>query len=176
MGVTCPRPPPSKRWATALSLWARAGRDGSAAGRPAAVPDSRRLGRANRALRGSKPRVGLKVPWPAPCNSSGWEDFDTVARDSRRQERRKPGETSVRLISKNELDDVQFAMLEARLNRNPWLRPIVISILVAVLMLTLIGPRRGERQPERGGAPSGNGPRDIARQDAQACLGPRRGH
>ncbi len=45
----------------------------------------------------------------------------------------------MRLISKDQLDDVQFAMLEARLNRLPWLRPIVISILVAVLMLTLIG-------------------------------------
>ncbi len=45
----------------------------------------------------------------------------------------------MRLISKDQLDDVQFTMLEARLNRLPWLRPIVISILVAVLMLTLIG-------------------------------------
>jgi signal transduction histidine kinase len=45
----------------------------------------------------------------------------------------------VRLISKDQLDDVQFTMLEARLNRIPWLRSIVISILVAVLMLTLIG-------------------------------------
>jgi hypothetical protein len=45
----------------------------------------------------------------------------------------------VRLISKSELDDVQFAMLEARFNRIAWLRPIVVSILVAVLMLTLIG-------------------------------------
>jgi signal transduction histidine kinase len=45
----------------------------------------------------------------------------------------------VKLTSKDELDSVQFAMLEARFNRLRWIRPIIVLAIFGGLMLTLVG-------------------------------------